>query len=178
VADDEFLSFAYGSNMLAKRLLRRTPSAIVRAIGYIEGHVLAFDKSSKSGGKGNIRATNDAKDRLYGVVFRIKKAEKAALDKAEGLGYGYGENKFMVVTPEGTIEALAYVGIKLDPALKPFHWYKHLVVAGAIQNKLPPNYIEHLRKVESVPDPEPDRESKREAEAALRDSGIDPDSPA
>jgi len=144
------------------------PSAMSRAM------FSPSTNESKSGGKGNMRATHNPDDRLYGVVFRIKKAEKVVLDKAEGLGYGYREDKIKVVTPGGTIDALAYVGIKLDPVLKPFHWYKDLVVAGAVDNRLPPDYIEKLRTVESVPDPEPDRESKREAEAALRDSGVDP----
>jgi gamma-glutamylcyclotransferase len=172
VADDEFLSFAYGSNMLAKRLQGRTPSAAVHAVGYVECYVLAFDKQSKSGGKGNIRATNNWDDRVYGVVFRIKKAEKAALDKAESLGFGYREDTISVITRSGTIEALAYVGIKLDPSLKPFHWYKALILAGAIENSLPTGYVDKIRKVESVPDPDPDRETKREAEAALEGSGI------
>src|ERR1700754_374107 len=74
VADDEFLSFAYGSNMLAKRLQARTPSATVHAVGYVEGHVLVFDKKSIDlSGKGNMRKTGDIANRVYGVVFRINK---------------------------------------------------------------------------------------------------------
>lgn len=173
MADDEFLSFAYGSNMLSTRLKDRTPSATVHAVGYVEGHSLVFDKRSIDGsGKGNMRKTNSAADHLYGVVFSIKKSEKPALDDAEGLGNGYREETVSVVTPGGAMEAVAYVGTDLDAARKPYDWYKRLILAGAIENELPQAYIEGLRSIQSIPDPRPDRPTKRTAEAALEASGI------
>jgi hypothetical protein len=77
--------FAYGSNMLNKRLVERVPSALVRAIGYIEGYTIRFNKRSKDGsGKCNLVKTEDKNDRVYGVVYDFPDADKPALDKYEG----------------------------------------------------------------------------------------------
>jgi hypothetical protein len=57
---DTFLYFAYGSNMLTRRLTlpARAPSAVCAGTGYVECHRLAFDKVSRDGsGKADIEAT-------------------------------------------------------------------------------------------------------------------------
>jgi hypothetical protein len=60
---------------------------------------------------------------------------------------------------------------KTDPKRRTFHWYKALVIAGAIEHGLPAAYVDRLWAVESIRDPEPDRDAKREAERVLRDTG-------
>jgi len=88
--NQSFLYFAYGSNMLTRRLAARTPSAVPEGFGYIEYFRLAFDKPSRDGsGKATIEATGTATDRVYGVLFRIETGEEGALDRAEGLDKGY-----------------------------------------------------------------------------------------
>ena len=94
---ETFLYFAYGSNMLTRRLSARTPSAVPPATAYVDGYRLTFDKVSTDGsGKCDIEATRNAADRVWGVLFRIATAEAADLDDAEGLGQGYraGEERF------------------------------------------------------------------------------------
>jgi gamma-glutamylcyclotransferase len=49
----------------------------------------------------------------------------------------------------------------------PYNWYHELVVAGAEQHALPDSYIAKLREERSVNDPQPDRDSKVEAEKVL-----------
>src|SRR5436309_10854406 len=85
-----FLYFAYGSNMLTRRLTARTPSAAAVGTGFVEGYRLSFDKVSSDGsGKCDIEPTSNPADRVYGVVFTIADAEAGALDDAEGLDRGY-----------------------------------------------------------------------------------------
>jgi gamma-glutamylcyclotransferase len=43
------LYFAYGSNMFARRLSARTPSAMRIGTGFVEGRKLTFDKVSTDG---------------------------------------------------------------------------------------------------------------------------------
>ena len=50
-----------------------------------------------------------------------------------------------------------------DPSLKPYHWYKQYVVAGAKEHLLSPEYIAGLEKVESVNDPNRAREARERA---------------
>ena len=88
MAQTSFRYFAYGSNMLTRRLKAtdRAPSATLLGIGYVEGRRLTFDKVSKDGsGKCDAESTGENTDRVYGVIFEIASTEKAALDKAEGL---------------------------------------------------------------------------------------------
>lgn len=94
--------------------------------------------------------------------------------KAEALGRGYDETTVDVITDSGTEQALAYFASAgaTDPARHPYHWYKVLVVAGAIQHGLSADCIARLRAVQSQDDPMPKRRAKREAEAVLAASGI------
>ena len=170
-----FLYFGYGSNMLNQRLLARTPSARVHGTGYVSHRRLTFSKTSDDGsGKCDMEITGDPADRVQGVLFWIDRAEKPALDQAEALGQGYAETMVDVITDTGTEQALAYVASAgaTDPARQPYHWYKSLVVAGAIQHRLPIDYTARLRVVQSQADPLPRRRTKLEAEAALAASGI------
>jgi len=68
----DFLYFAYGSNVSARRLAasKRAPSATRVAVGYMLGRRLAFDKFSARdlSGKCDCEATSNGVDRIYGVV--------------------------------------------------------------------------------------------------------------
>lgn len=159
-----FLYFAYGSNMVSRRLRARTPSAAAKGAGYLSGRRLTFDKVSTDGsGKCDVEPTSHPTDRVYGVVFEIACGEKSALDAAEGLGKGYREERVTVITSSGNLEAIAYAATEKEPALRPFHWYKALVVAGAAEHALPGPYVEWLRTADSKPDPEATRRAENEA---------------
>ncbi len=47
--------------------------------------------------------------------------------------------------------------------MRPYHWYKALVVAGAVEHNLPKNYVEWLRVFESTEDPDAYRRAENEA---------------
>jgi gamma-glutamylcyclotransferase len=152
--------------MLSKRLKadNRAPSATAIDIGYVENHRLTFDKVSKDGsGKCDIEVTCYQTDRVYGVIFEIPSTEEANLDKAEGVENGYDKINIQVVTSNGIITANSYFATKKEPTLRPYHWYKLLVVTGAIEHSLPTNYIEWLKTVESIADPNIERRSENEA---------------
>jgi gamma-glutamylcyclotransferase len=159
-----FLYFAYGSNMFARRLAARTPSAVRITTAFVEGHRLAFDKVSTDGsGKCDIEATGNSADRVYGVIFRIAAAEERALDEAEGVGHGYRKDEITVATLEGTLAAMAYIATKKDPKRRPYDWYKAFVVQGAAENELPADYIELIRVVPSQTDRDAARRARNEA---------------
>lgn len=157
--------FAYGSNMFSRRLCapERTLSAKANGTGFVTGRRLAFHKLSCDGsGKCDIEATGNDSDRAYGVVFEIDDSEKAKLDKAEGLGKGYKEEPVDVITSTGTIKAITYVATKKEPALRPYHWYKALVIAGAVEHGFPEPYVEWLRTFQSQDDPNIKRRTENE----------------
>ena len=144
--------FAYGSNMLTSRLRERAPSARFVATGHVDGRRLTFHKVGKDGsGKADAEHTGDARDRVHGVVFEITAADKKSLDKFEGKGYA--EEVTRVLTTGGTIESVTYIAVRKDSALRPTPVYKALVVAGAVEHHLPPDYVERLRAVATTEDP-------------------------
>lgn len=164
-ATESFVYFAYGSNMLSRRLRERTPSATPIGVGYVSSRRLAFDKVSRDGsGKCDIEVTANATDRVYGVLFKISLTEKPKLDVAEGLGKGYKEEQIQVVMPNGYMHnAIAYSATEKEKALCPYHWYKALVIAGANEHKLPSDYIEWLRTFDSQCDHNDARRAKNES---------------
>lgn len=155
---DTFLYFAYGSNMLTRRLRERAPSA--RAIGAatLAGHELRWHKVSKDGSaKCDIVPATAPGACVHGVVYEIDRADKPALDLAEGIGMGYREQRVAVDAASGPIEAWSYRATNIDHLALPYPWYKELVVAGAREHGLPQAYVEALAAVATKPDPLPER---------------------
>ena len=142
----------------------RVPSAKPLKAGYINGYRLTFDKVSKKDGsrKCDAESTGNDKDRVYGVLYEVDQSEKPKLDEAEGLHHGYEEKTVDVVTASGVKTAVMYYATSKDPSLKPYHWYKALVIAGAVEHGLPFPYVEWLRTIESVQDQDAARRIENE----------------
>jgi hypothetical protein len=153
--------FAYSSNMLTDRLRERVPSATAIGIGQLVGYALRWDKRSLQDGSGkcDAEATGRQDDVVWGVVFELDPEDKPALDKAEGLGAGYTEKTVNVLTETGPVTAVMYYATDKDASLRPYHWYKALVIAGAREHGLPPSYRSRLELVVTVSDPKPTRAS-------------------
>jgi len=155
---DNLIYFAYGSNMFSKRLQakKRCPSAKPMGMTELRGHALKWHKQSKDGsGKCDIvEATGDPQAFVLGVLYEIAPEEKDALDRAEGLGHGYEEIDIKVLRDGALLTAKAYRATNVDPALKPYIWYRSLVVAGAREHELSPDYITRLEAVPACDDPD------------------------
>jgi len=161
---ETFSYFAYGSNMLSVRLRERTPSAALVRTGHIKRRRLTFNKVSTDGsGKCDIEQTDQDTDMVYGVIFEISVRDKKALEKVEGVGKGYDEHKIEVETSEGTEQAITYIATCKEHLLRPYHWYKTLVVCGALEHGFPANYIEWIRTIPSKEDFNLERRAKGEA---------------
>ncbi len=148
--------FAYGSNMLLERLRERVPSASLITAAKLPGHALKFHKRSVDGsGKCNAFETGNPEDEIYGVIFQIDKAEKPALDRAEGLGRGYSQKEVKLIDLDGDLTAYTYVADAdyIDDSLRPYGWYRDFVVEGAKQNLLPSDYIHQLESLPVWKDP-------------------------
>jgi gamma-glutamylcyclotransferase (GGCT)/AIG2-like uncharacterized protein YtfP len=155
---DSLLYFAYGSNMLTRRLQARTPSA--RAVGTatlsgfeMRWHMLSTDGSAKC----DVVQAGASDARVHGVVFEIELAERPALDLAEGVGLGYRVQRVTVETAHGAVEAWTYRALRIDRGALPYSWYKALVVAGAREHGLPRGYVDALEAVAAQDDPQCER---------------------
>jgi len=132
------LYFAYGSNLSRARMQQRVPSAEATGSARLPGYRLTTDKAGRDGtGKVNLRVAADAA--VWGVVWRIDFAEWPLLDAFER---GYER---IHVQPEGTASpAQTYLSQQLteDPVLAVD--YKHFLVEGAREQRLPAAWIEEL----------------------------------
>src|SRR5215472_14345628 len=98
----KILYFAYGSNMDTTRLRYRAPSCRFHFVARLQNFQLRFHKRSNDGsGKCNAFYTGTPSDTVFGAVYEISLEEKPTLDRAEGLGRGYNEQRSSVHSPDG-----------------------------------------------------------------------------
>ena len=100
---------------------------------------------------------------VHGVLFVLPEREKSALDRAEGTGYN--DIAVSVESTQGSVTANTYVADEsvIDDTRRPYSWYKALVVSGAESQGLPAEYVDALRLVDAVDDPDIARERKHRA---------------
>lgn len=161
--DGVTLVFAYGSNMLKSRLAARCPNAAVVGVAELAGYRLAWHKRSSDGsGKCDV-VVSEVDTAVFGVVYEVSKTEKRRLDRAEGLGAGYEERAVRVLLRGASEDVTLYAATEVDGSLRPFTWYRDLVIAGAMEHGLPGSYIESLRAVVAIEDPDRARHDKHMA---------------
>lgn len=161
---DVLTYFAYGSNMLSKRLqaTSRCPSATPIGIAKLQGHALKWHKRSRKDGSGkcDIVRVDVPEAVVHGVLYEIDSSEKAALDREEGAGKGYAETAVDVLFDGVERRATTYQATETDETLRPLSWYRALVIAGAREHALPEDYIALIEAVDVIEDPDHERHTK------------------
>ena len=156
--------FCYGSNLSVTRMRARAREARVAGVGRLAGHALRFHKRGRDGSaKADAFRTDAAEDFLWGVVYELADRDKRSLDRAEGLGVHYLEHEVDVEVEAGRLmRAWVYCASpdRIDVSLRPYSWYRHLVLDGARHHRLPAAYLEALGAVETVEDPDPERHAR------------------
>jgi gamma-glutamylcyclotransferase (GGCT)/AIG2-like uncharacterized protein YtfP len=168
------LYFAYGSNMLEQRLKERVKSAEFFSNAWIRGYEVRFRKISiDDSGKADLVQTGNPEDIVHGVVYQFDPADWHALDKHEGAtrnNPGYDRVPIRVHTDSGSRDVTTYLAQKerIDESLKPYTWYRDLILCGAEQHGLPEDYRQKIGNNTGIPDPEENRPGKIEAERQIR----------
>ena len=157
--------FAYGSNLCLGRLRSRVADAQFVEAASLPGHVLKWHKRSNKDGSGkcSIGQHGDGSGIVQGAIFSLPEDQKVDLDRAEGRGFGYEEVSIEVETATGPKECVTYraEATHIDDSLRPFSWYRDLVVAGAEALELHPDYVELLRRTPAIDDPDRARDMKQ-----------------
>jgi len=138
--------FAYGSNLLASQMVRRTgplqTGANAPRRATLANYRVAFNHRGTDGMiYANIVTPGDG---VLGVVYRCSKAALAKLDRFET---GYERREVSVVDQLGnTLTAIAYVGKpdSIAAAGRPSDEYLARIVDGAREYGLPEEYIETI----------------------------------
>lgn len=157
------LYFGYGSNMPKARIEARLGHVERLGAAWLPGWRLAFHKRGADGsGKCDAVPTHHPGDRLWGALDRLTEDQMEGLDRIE---QGYDRRTVEVRFEEGSRTAGLYVARedRIDPELRPWRWYKELVLAGAREIGLPADYTASIREVASRSDPNRERAARNRA---------------
>lgn len=157
--------FAYGSNLHPIRLLERVSSAKLIGLTSINSHRLVFHKRSHDGsGKCNILETDRATDIVHGAIYTIAPEHKCDLDRYEGKGSGYIDSHIKLRCHDQEYLCFTYLAQRsyISDDLKPYHWYKEMVVLGANYHGFSDIYISAIASIASTEDPDQSRRLENE----------------
>lgn len=150
---------AYGSNLHPLRLQARVGMARRLGTSVLEDTALRFHKRGNIDGSGKCNFIGHPGERLHLAVYELPEAAIAALDAAEGAGFGYEQSTIRV---DGFGECMTYLAQSshIDETLEPFTWYKALVLAGCRWHRFPGAYIEAIEATPAAVDPDQDRHAR------------------
>jgi hypothetical protein len=103
-------------------------------------------------------------DSVYGAIYSFRTDHKDYLDGFEGKGHGYLDNRIEIQHGEHQYSCLTYLAQQshISKEIKPYHWYKQLVVLGARYLQFPDAYISSIESSESIEDPNVARRKENE----------------
>ncbi|XP_012267579.2 gamma-glutamylcyclotransferase isoform X2 [Athalia rosae] len=154
---NKFFYFAYGSNLLAKRIHINNPTAVRHDIGQLKNFRLDFGTYSKRwrGASATIVAEEGA--HVWGAIWEIDNCDMANLDHQEGVADKiYSAQTVDIETPNGTrLKCRVYQqcnnpkenlkGDLLPQDRRPSAAYRNTILKGAVESNLPEEYIQFLK---------------------------------
>ncbi|XP_037130591.1 gamma-glutamylcyclotransferase b [Syngnathus acus] len=144
-----FLYFAYGSNLLKERLQLKNPSAMLHCVARLKDYKLIFGNykglASERWHGGVATIEHSPGDEVWGVVWRMNKSDLKSLDSQEG---AYSAVEISVRTKSRELCCRTYLMNSCVYA-PPSPQYLLVIVMGAEQNRLPKDYQEKLRAIET-----------------------------
>ncbi|MGB5345768.1 MAG: gamma-glutamylcyclotransferase family protein [Woeseia sp.] len=146
---------AYGSNLHPRRLQKRVSSARLLGTGLCSEFDLRFHKQSDVDGSGKC-SIFPGTGGVHVAIYEIETSHKIVLDRIEGLGQGY---ELLTLRDDVFGDCLTYVAnpAVVNAAMRPFDWYKELVLLGCKLHGFPDGYIQEIMGVDALVDPDADR---------------------
>ncbi|HSI00168.1 MAG TPA: gamma-glutamylcyclotransferase family protein [Reyranella sp.] len=149
--------FAYGSNMnparLADQRLKERAVRMGRRIGgRLDGWRLVFNKVARApAGAAAANIVEASGEVVHGSLNEMPDAGLEVLDIWEGVAGGHYERRAVPVVRADTgetVEAVAYVALKVGDGLKPTREYLSHLLAGS--GLLPVGYREKLKEIPTL----------------------------
>lgn len=163
-ADPPLLYLAYGSNLHPRRLRERIGETELAGVVKLPDWRLCFDKRGADGSaKANLRPVPGGDHVAWAAVYKVMPGQLPALDRFEGCGGGYETFRFDIRLGGQWQPALAYLTPShwTSEAMRPYDWYRELIIAGAGYLGLPETYIETIAACPVAVDPDDDRRQTR-----------------
>lgn len=134
------LHFAYGSNMSRMLMGRRCPTAVALGTARLAGWRFIIM------GEGYASVVPSLGSDVYGVLWRLKPRDLAALNAYESLDSGLYRRRMLAVTYDGgRAPALVYLARDRSEG-RPKPGYQDIVVAAAREWGLPEAYVRALER--------------------------------
>ncbi|CAB3226681.1 unnamed protein product [Arctia plantaginis] len=159
---DYFFYFAYGSNLFKKRILINNPSAIFVAVGQLNNHRFDFAKYNANWKGAVCTIVPTENEVVWGAVWKLHNDDLPALDRQEGVAIKEYFSKIVnIIANRTNLECRTYQHF-FEPPLernirftfehlpekrRPSVSYLNCLIKGAIECKLPSNYISKLKKI-------------------------------
>ncbi|KAM5203860.1 gamma-glutamylcyclotransferase [Hipposideros larvatus] len=151
--EETFLYFAYGSNLMSKRIHLQNPSAAFCSVARLQDFKLDFGnsqgKTSETWHGGIATIYESPGDEVWGVVWKMNKSNLSSLDKQEGVNSGtYVPIEISVYTQEGKEITCRSYQMKNYERAPPSPQYIKVICMGAKENGLPQEYQKKLNAIE------------------------------
>jgi sulfite reductase (NADPH) flavoprotein alpha-component len=148
-----FRYFGYGSNMNITSLRAKGVEPQSSRNAVLNNWRLRFNVQHffrHEGGVGNIEPSETPDDQVQGLLHECPDEALASLDEVEACGVGYERIQVDVNVDGKQVTAYTYVGMPafIDDSCLPSRRYLNILLAGARQAGLDPDYV---RKLEAQP---------------------------
>ena len=144
------LYFAYGSNMNIDWISQRCPGIKPLGRARLDDYAIGFRYPSTSWpGGGACDIMPQQGKAVWGAVYEITDQHLESLNQAEDLHLnGYRRIEVTVDMEGKQLQAISYEVVdKLPQEMKPMPGYLQLLLTGAAEHQLPPEYRRHLQAI-------------------------------
>lgn len=152
-----FHYFGYGSNINLISLKAKGVEPIQSQKAILKGWKLSFNVEHwfrHEGGMGNIEPSENAQDRVEGMVHLCPDEQLASMDAMESYGVAYDRIEVALETENGTVNAWAYAGLPdyINNSCLPTRRYLNIILKGAKAAGLGELYISKLSQQQLLPE--------------------------
>jgi len=146
------LYFSYGSFLDSETLKRHCPKSVYKGKAFLPNWEVQFNFMSRTYGGGVTGIEPAAAKLVRGVLYEVNDEELLHLDSIEGVPDGiYFRQTIYVVDESGkAVKAATYRTTNPKGPFKPTQRYVGLMIDGAKEHGLEPDYIKELETIETV----------------------------
>ena len=156
------LYFAYGSNMDPNRMRKRCPQAVALGRARLESWRLDWSHTSRKNGGSVANIAPRHGGVVWGVVWTLAETFWNKLCAKEGYDPKRNDRfntyipktvEVIIIQPHGEftgVFAETFVVNEESLMLRPTQRYKRYLIEGAVAHRLPPDYIDELRQIETI----------------------------
>lgn len=150
------LYFAYGIQLHLPSMRSILKDPHIWGLACLKSHAISFHGHSAVWDGAIETVVPDKDSEVWGILYQLTFSEWDRLDtfqdvRLDGTGEYFHYPVEVFTEKNDCLEATLYKKAELRESKKPSSEYLELIIQGAISHKLPQNYIEKLRQIETVP---------------------------